>query len=677
MLPLHIARALAGGLALGAAASPLTSQSIKLAKKRDVPASHTLHERAMPHWSNTWTKTEKLPSDALLPMRIGLKQSNLDIGHNMLMDISDPTSRNFGKHLSPEEVIESFSPPEHSVQIVTDWVASAGIAKERVSQSANKQWIQFDADAAEVEDLLLADFYVFEHLSTGTKNVACDEYHVPKHIQEHIDYITPGIRLRAKKTQKKPKRAVTPKHGPVIVQAEAADLPPLNASVCYKYVTPECVKAQYSIPEGKRAAEGNELGIFESLGDHYSKNDLDYYFSNIYPKISNGTYPKEQLIDGATGAAQTISQIGTESDLDFQAAMPLIWPQTTVLYQADDQYYEINQTTPDTPYIGFWNTFYDALDGSYCNYSAFGETGNCEKAECLDPVYPNPDPGGYKGQLQCGVYKPTNVISISYGGGEADLPAYYGQRQCSEIMKLGLQGVTVVISSGDYGVAGYEGDGGYANGCAGTNNRVFYPSGDATCPYVLAVGSTELVQPNSTAKAPCKFRERSTRRFPSGGGFSNVFDTPDYQKSAVQKYFDTVKLNFSGYTDPGQNFSSVGAGVYRIGGRGYPDVAAIGDNYVTRANNSWHLYGGTSLSTPIWAAMLTLVNEERLALNKSTIGFINPILYSHPEVFSDITEGSNPGCNSTGFLAARGWDPVSGLGTPKFPRLLSLLMNLP
>lgn len=46
--------------------------------------------------------------------------------------------------------------------------------------------------------------------------------------------------------------------------------------------------------------------------------------------------------------------------------------------------------------------FLDAIDGSYCTYSAFGETGDCTVEACLDPAYPDPNPGGYKGQLQCG-----------------------------------------------------------------------------------------------------------------------------------------------------------------------------------------------------------------------------------------------------------------------------------
>lgn len=43
------------------------------------------------------------------------------------------------------------------------------------------------------------------------------------------------------------------------------------------------IKAQYGLPEGTTATPGNELGIFESLNDHYVKEDMDAYFSNIYP----------------------------------------------------------------------------------------------------------------------------------------------------------------------------------------------------------------------------------------------------------------------------------------------------------------------------------------------------------------------------------------------------------
>ncbi|KAJ4390838.1 hypothetical protein N0V93_004437 [Gnomoniopsis smithogilvyi] len=696
MLFRQLGAILGGGVAL-VAAGPL-SHSVRdipsrpdAVSKRAVPNTHVLHERQLPQWTSTWKRSAKVPRDALLPMRIGLKQRNLEAGALMLRDISNPRSSNFGKHLSTEDVTNMFAPSQESVDAVLNWLMSSGISADRLSLSANKQWIQFDAEAHEVEEIMVADFYVFEHSVTGTKNVAVDEYHLPQDIQEHVDYITPGIKMRPdprelKKMKNKRhtmdpvKRSFKPTHSFIDEAKPQAVIPNFNTSIltpenCDEYVTAACMRSQYGIPNNTLAAPGNELGIFESLDDHYSKYDLDVFFSTLYPYIPNGTYPEERLVDGAVGSIEEAGideeDAGVESDLDFESAWPLIWPQGTVLFQSDDQYYEINQTSADTPYLGFYNTFFDAIDGSYCTYSAYGETGDCTTAECLDPTYP--DPNGYSGQLQCGVYEPTNVISISYGGGESDLPAYYLERQCNEIMKLGLQGTTVVMSSGDYGVGSYPGDFGYESGCAGPDATVFYPDADATCPYVLAVGSTQF---DHVSNGSTTFTESATARFASGGGFSNYFDAPEWQTSAIANYFDEVTLNFTGYENAGTNFSDVGDGVYHIGGRGYPDVSAIGDYFVTYTEGGWYRVGGTSLSSPVWGAVLTLVNEYRLAANKTTIGFVHEILYAHPEVFNDVTSGSNPNCGSTGFLASEGWDPVSGLGSPNFPKLLELLTSV-
>lgn len=138
------------------------------------------------------------------------------------------------------------------------------------------QWIQLDATVAEVEELLLTDFFWFQHVPTGTENVAAEQYHIPSEVQKHIDYITPGIRLRPDPGQvrrlkrqadgeKLRKRAVKAMNTGFEV-VEASDLPPLNSSVCDIYVTQECIRTQYGIPKGDKAAPGNELGIFESLG---------------------------------------------------------------------------------------------------------------------------------------------------------------------------------------------------------------------------------------------------------------------------------------------------------------------------------------------------------------------------------------------------------------------------
>jgi tripeptidyl-peptidase-1 len=106
----------------------------------------------------------------------------------------------------------------------------------------------------------------------------------------------------------------------------------------------------------------------------------------------------------------------------------------------------------------------------------------------------------------------------------------------------------------------------------------------------------------------------------------------------------------------------------------YPDVAANGDNIAVFNAGNFTRSGGTSASTPIFASIINLINEQRLNAGKNTIGFMNPALYANPSMLNDITTGSNPGCGTIGFPAAPGWDPVTGLGEPLHTHTLSLFL---
>lgn len=154
--------------------------------------------------------------------------------------------------------------------------------------------------------------------------------------------------------------------------------------------------------------------------------------------------------------------------------------------------------------------------------------------------------------------------------------------------------------------------------------------------------------------------------FYSGGGFSDVFEMPSWQASAVTNYLDKYAPKY-------------GSAVFNNSGkaRGFPDVSAAGLNVTTVYLNQTYGVGGTSASAPIVASIVTLLNEERLNAGKGPLGFLNPIFYAHPEAFNDITEGSNPGCGTAGFPAAPGWDPVTGLGTPNYEKLLKVALSLP
>lgn len=161
------------------------------------------------------------------------------------------------------------------------------------------KWIQFDANTGEVESLLYSDFFIWEH-PDGSQDIGTERYHVPARIREHIDYVTPGTRLRSRGAagpkKEKPKRGnVTPAITPL------AAFPNPNSTSCDKYVTAECTRSkvpagqpeilykanccavQYNIPKGTTAVVGNELGIFEAQNIHYSRADLDTFWSTLYP----------------------------------------------------------------------------------------------------------------------------------------------------------------------------------------------------------------------------------------------------------------------------------------------------------------------------------------------------------------------------------------------------------
>lgn len=158
------------------------------------------------------------------------------------------------------------------------------------------------------------------------------------------------------------------------------------------------------------------------------------------------------------------------------------------------------------------------------------------------------------------------------------------------------------------------------------------------------------------------------------------FTPRSYQSADVANYFATAKPAYPYYTthnDPMAKNTSNPAGIYNRAGRGYPDVSAVGDNVVIFTGGAPTLIGGTSASSPAFAAILTRVNEMRLAAGKKTVGFVNPTLYANPGVLHDITVGNNSGCGTSGFYASKGWDPITGLGTPNFPAMAKLFMSLP
>jgi hypothetical protein len=119
--------------------------------------------------------------------------------------------------------------------------------------------------------------------------------------------------------------------------------------------------------------------------------------------------------------------------------------------------------------------------------------------------------------------------------------------------------------------------------------------------------------------------------------------------------------------------------------RNVPDVALTADQvYVVYNNGSAGGFGGTSCAAPLWAGFCALVNQQNVARNGTTVGFINPAIYAiahsgnYANCFHDITTGNNIGVNTPGlFNAVPGFDLATGLGTPNGTNLIEALTAAP
>lgn len=305
-----------------------------------VPQTHAVHERRhVPHARIN----KRMAPNTVLPMRIGLRQNSaaLESAEEWLMDVSHPFSPKYGQHWSSDEVIAAFRPSDESVDTVAHWLIEAGISKERLTHSGNKAWLAFDATVEEAEKLLHTQYFHDGVDAEHGSSVGCNEYHLPKHIQVHVDYVTPGLKttlmdLRPWSAQKRSPRAKRSSEEKLAGRRRPQSLKfkakPQHAACsntsdlakCDELITPACLRALYHFDApspNATVSANNSLGIFEE-SDYYAQEDFDLFFSRYTPYIPNATHPILDSVDGGEAPIDT-SDAGGESNLDFELAYPM------------------------------------------------------------------------------------------------------------------------------------------------------------------------------------------------------------------------------------------------------------------------------------------------------------------------------------------------------------------
>jgi subtilase family serine protease len=252
------------------------------------------------------------------------------------------------------------------------------------------------------------------------------------------------------------------------------------------------------------------------------------------------------------------------------------------------------------------------------------------------------------------------IISQSWGATENTLFTPAGKKLMNSFNSFYQQatkaGWTFFASAGDTGSTNYE-----------LNGTTLYPfpvvGFPASSPYVTSVGGTSLYATTHAVYVQETVWNNQTGA--GGGGISQYFSEPSYQKANLPS---SVQTQLNGY-------------------RGMPDISWNADPFTSilvyvsffsvSSQNGFYFIGGTSEGSPQWAGMTADADQWA----GHSLGFLNPELYmignssKYAQSFHDITVGTNSFAGVPGYDATPGWDLATGWGTPKAVSLFKQIIK--
>jgi tripeptidyl-peptidase-1 len=175
------------------------------------------------------------------------------------MSVSSPKSPSYGKLLSLEEIHALTSPSTQALKEVSTYMASFGATDISYSSGFLRATVSIDT----AEQMLSTKYSTFKHAVTGDVAVRCEDYSLPDHVAEHIDFVSPTVNFPQP-----------------FLRTQA-----INSEITQN--TPDSLRELYGVGDamGNNQASATQ-GVTAFLRQYYLESDLQSFYDTYFPELS-------------------------------------------------------------------------------------------------------------------------------------------------------------------------------------------------------------------------------------------------------------------------------------------------------------------------------------------------------------------------------------------------------
>jgi len=241
-----------------------------------------------------WKVSGPSPKDEQIELTFAVKQRGLPELHDTLMRVSSPSSPDYGKHLSNEEVNSLTAPEPSDIKTVLSFLKQHGVEDVR-ALTPNSDVIGATVSIKTAEKMLDAVYLSLVHQKSGTAiHRAVGGYSLPAEVAAAVDFVAPTV------------------HVPGVRRPSA----PSNNSVGSGFGdmnTPPNLRKLYNIGNTVGKAATNKQAVTAFLEQGYVASDLKEFWSTYCDGLTCGK-GDVKLVGDATGGSA-----GIESMLDIES----------------------------------------------------------------------------------------------------------------------------------------------------------------------------------------------------------------------------------------------------------------------------------------------------------------------------------------------------------------------